>query len=141
MTDTVPPKHPSQRRRRNKPPVPPRTLDAKAKPKKVPVLPGQGWTAYAREYWKTIWSSPMATQYIAADVPALVRLTQLAERVGQGTIGVAALGEMRQLEDRFGLSPLARRRLSIDISTDLLATPAEAPQDDDRWLRVVGNDG
>jgi hypothetical protein len=141
MTDTIPPKHPSQRRRRNKPPVKPRVLSSKARVKKIPALPGTGWTPAGRAYWKRIWSSPMATQYLDADVPGLQRLTRLAQRAATGELGVAALGEMRHLEDRFGLSPLSRRRLQIDIDTDLLAkSGAEEPQDDERWLRVVGDE-
>lgn len=142
MADTVPPKHPSQRRRRNKPPVPPRTLKGQAVTG-IPELPGDNWNDFAREYWETIWTSPMAVAgvYIKADIPALIRLAQLANRVGEGTIGTSALGEMRQLEDRFGLSPLSRRRLQIDITL-----PDEGKDtggelvEPERWLKLADED-
>jgi hypothetical protein len=141
VADTIPPKHPSQRRRRNKPPVPPKSIPRNAKAKRIPALPGKGWNAFAREYWKLIWTSPMSTTYLPADKPALVRLTQLANRVGEGTIGIGALGEMRQLEDRFGLSPLSRRRLQMDIVDPEPADgTGESPEQEERWLRVVGDD-
>src|SRR5438093_722418 len=59
----------------------------------------------------TVWASPMAHQWLDADVDALRRLAWMIDTVNRGE-GTAALdGEARQLEDRFGLSPVARRRL------------------------------
>jgi hypothetical protein len=85
----------------------------------------------------------MATTWIEADVPALRRLAVLVELVGRGHVTAMILSEMRQLEDRFGLSPLARRRLEweLDAGRDAqLETGSrkdEEPEGDGRWLRAV----
>jgi hypothetical protein len=53
----------------------------------------------------------MAAVWLEADVPALVRLATLNELLEEGEATAMALAEIRQLEDRFGLSPMARLRL------------------------------
>jgi hypothetical protein len=58
----------------------------------------------------------MATTYLPADRFPLIRLARLVDQCGRGEATAAALGEVRQLEDRFGLSPLARRRLQWEIA-------------------------
>lgn len=143
MADTVPPKKDGTRRRRNKPPVQPRNLKTGDRPKEVPpLLASLEWNDVERGYWETVWNSPMATQFIDADHPALIRLTRLASRAMQGDLGVAGMGELRQLEDRFGLSPLSRRRLQIEIE-DLPGgqKPQEGRSSDDRFLRVIDGEG
>lgn len=87
----------------------------------------------------------MATTWIEADVPALRRLGELVERVARGEVSAMILAEIRQLEDRFGLSPLARRRLEWELEHgreaehDAAAAKAEAAdKGDGRWLRAVG---
>lgn len=93
-------------------------------------------------YWEAVWLSPMGQVFLPADFDALVRLALLRDEVHKGDR--SCLGEIRALEDRFGLSPLARRRLQweIDAAEGALAslsTPAveERPDDDERFLRAV----
>jgi hypothetical protein len=69
----------------------------------------------ALDYWKTLWASPMATIYTDADVFPLTRLAILIHERETGAAVWNADGEIRQLEDRFGVSPLARRRLNWEI--------------------------
>lgn len=85
-------------------------------PSKVPSLPGERkLLASTREWWRTVWRSPMATIYLPADVPALVRLARLIDLECRGDGDGVTRQEIRQLEDRFGLSPLARRRLQWEV--------------------------
>jgi hypothetical protein len=164
------PKPAAQRRRRNV--VPGATkLPAAGLRTRAPALPGgSGMLASTRTWWKTAWASPMATVWLDADVPALVRLAQLVDlttrefaivREGpreivrseaarvDGSVEVrvvfdspvtaALLAEMRQLEDRLGLSPLSRRRLQWEIDQaagESAPAPATETQKD-RWLRVA----
>jgi uncharacterized protein YerC len=57
----------------------------------------------------------MATVYTEADVPALIRLARFMDLDCRGLADSTTRSEIRQLEDRFGLSPLARRRLEWEI--------------------------
>lgn len=148
------PKPRAQRRRRNATPGS-AVLDPSVKVK-APTLPGaKGMLASTRAYWRRLWASPMAQLWLDADVPALVRLTQLHDlttrqfkvvaegpiprldltKLSDGEITVifdspvtaAHLAEMRQIEDRLGLSPLSRRRHGWEI-----AEPDDAAADDNR---------
>ncbi len=129
---------------RVKPPVPPQKLGPNPGVE-VPMLPKTfKWTAKGKRYWQKIWESPMAVTYIDADLPGLERMTMLVEIISTGDITQGILSELRQLEDRFGLSPLARRRLQWDIdkANGLHNPPVEPdePKDDERFLRVVSSD-
>jgi len=86
----------------------------------------------AQRYWETLWASPMAVNFTEADIQSLTRLAVLVDDraradSGDGLIEIIDTwhdgselrvlvgefkgdGEIRQLEDRFGVSPLARRR-------------------------------
>jgi hypothetical protein len=108
------PKPPSRRRRRN--PVPGEgQLPAQGRTTPAPPLAkGFAWLEWTREYWATIWASPMATRWTDYDVPALTRLAMLQQRALIDD-DRKVLGEVRQLEDRFGLSPRGRRLLGWEI--------------------------
>ncbi len=84
----------------------------------APKLPDRKpvWLKSTREWWQTIWESPMATVWLPADVDSLVRLASLKDDFVRGEAPTSALGAMQQLEDRFGLSPKARRALQWEIS-------------------------
>jgi hypothetical protein len=52
----------------------------------------------------------------------------------------ALTAKKRAAEDRFGLSPLARRRLQWGVDRGMPTTPdSPEPGDDARWLRVVND--
>lgn len=58
----------------------------------------------------------MATAWLPSDVPTLVRLARIVEADNRGEATASLLAEARQLEDRFGLSPMARRRLQWEVA-------------------------
>jgi hypothetical protein len=47
----------------------------------------------------------MATEWIKADEDTLVRLAHMAEAEARGQANATLRGEIRHLEDRFGLNP------------------------------------
>src|SRR4051812_15935594 len=120
------PKPPGQRRRANTDAPQWRTLPASGRTGRAPALPGaSSLPREARDWWATVWRSPMAAVYVAADVPALIRAARLVAKSAEGAANAAELAELRQLEDRFGLSPLARRRLQWEIEQAGAERPAE----------------
>jgi hypothetical protein len=128
------PKPAAQRRRRNKVPAVVK-LATHTQPRKPPALP-KGYPAASRKWWQTVWASPMAQVWLEADVPALVRLAGL---VGAADPSPQVLAEIRQLEDRFGLSPLARRRLQWELQQSTEPHDDRHEEQDQRWLRVVSD--
>lgn len=77
----------------------------------------------ASDLWARWWATPMATMWAVWDADALERLLDLYEVhwAGDG----ANLAEMRQIEDRYGLTPAARRRLMWQVEG--VDTPAKTP--------------
>ena len=74
----------------------------------IPSLAGLGLSKDTHEWWKTIWRSPMATQWNEADVPALKELAILRDRLLDGKVSLAA--EVRLRSDLFGLTPAGRQQ-------------------------------
>lgn len=92
----------------------------------------------AMDYWKTLWASPMALVYTDADVFPLSRMAVLVhERETERS--TAGDSELRQLEDRFGVSPLARRRLNWEIDQAGKAAEDAQPDPPSRPTRTKGD--
>jgi P27 family predicted phage terminase small subunit len=124
-----------------------------------PALPGANdMLSETVEAWDEFWTSPLAGVVIeSSDFPSMVRLFELRdeykrtlsayrqERVVKGSQGQPVISplfaamngllkEVRALEDRFGLSPQARLRLSIELG--------EATDSLDKMNRaLMGGDG
>jgi hypothetical protein len=111
------PKPPGQRVRRNVDQKQWVTLPA-AKPFKRPPTCPTRWSPATKKWWKLIWESPMAAVWLESDIHALTRLGNLIELQAKGKISAIMVGEIRQIEDRFGLSPKSRRMLQLHIPVD-----------------------
>jgi P27 family predicted phage terminase small subunit len=157
------PKKPADRRQNHK------TKDVGVVPvdAKVRVLPSAdlSWRETTVERWVTFWGSPLASQVEPSDEGAFRRLfwiydeldrlreaIEVTGRVVEGSQGQprpnplykqveSFQAEARQMEDRFGLSPLSRLRLGItfaDAQASLDGLNARlaakiAEHDDDLW--------
>jgi hypothetical protein len=130
------PKHPSQRRRRNTGPQF-KTLPAEGRKEPVPELPERpgGWLPSTRDWWRRIWKSPMATEWIEADHDTLLRLAYMVDAEARGQGGTVLYREIRLLESSFGLNPASRVRLRWEIGPEGGAD-VQRPSDS-RQLRAV----
>jgi hypothetical protein len=77
------------------------------------------WHPKVREWWSSVWKSPMASEFVGPDIRGgLYLLAELYQRrwsdADTKTL-VALASEIRQQEIRFGLSPIDRRRLQWEI--------------------------
>jgi hypothetical protein len=63
-------------------------------------------------------------------------LAWLVDRTHLGESGSRLLSEIWALEDRFGLSPMARRRLQWELLAPVIGT-SESDSSDARFLRAV----
>lgn len=127
------PKAPGARVRRNKDQSSWRGLPSEGRKGRPPKCPPE-WEDTTKEWWKIIWRSPMATVWIESDIPALIRLGWLLEHPKPTALIV---GEIRQIEDRFGLSPKSRRMLQWQIAPADEEPEAEQPLADVLRLRAV----
>jgi hypothetical protein len=60
----------------------------------------------------------MATEWLEADHDTVLRLAYMVDAVACGEGGAVLLREIRHLEEAFGLSPMARRRLGWEIGPE-----------------------
>ncbi len=130
------PKAPERRQRRNERAVL-SAVPIDLRPVNAPEPPA-GLSVASRAAWGRLWASPLARAFAESDLPALERLFLLRNerdrsfraagrsRLVAGSQGqpvlspllgyVASLdAEIRQLEDRFGLSPRARLQLGVTL--------------------------
>jgi hypothetical protein len=79
----------------------------------------------------------MAAAFVEADLSPLERGAALAGHLDHEPTDTRAMAELRAIEDRFGLSPLARRRLQWEIDTaPVVTSPASRPRRDTRLHAV-----
>jgi hypothetical protein len=115
-----PPPNPHARRRNVRPDatlLPPNGYEGD-----VPEWPLSGRKKPAEiELWKTLWATPQAAAWVvmgegtSRTIARYCRLSLIAESAdAPATIH----GEVRQLEDRLGLTPMSMRRLMWDIAAD-----------------------
>jgi hypothetical protein len=110
------PKHPSTRARTNKTST---AATLRADPKvKAPALPDRVWHPMTQAWWADVWSSPMAPEFDDSDRHGLFALAMLVDDFWNADSSrerrdLAA--EIRQQGQRFGLSPIDRRRLQWEI--------------------------
>ena len=111
-----PPKPAAARRRRNVAPGA-TTLRAIDGRKRIPKLPFEV-TEPTAAWWKAIWTSPMAPEWDSSDIHGLHLLARLVDEAWKADSLSAlkeAMTEIRLQSQRFGLSPLDRRRLQWEI--------------------------
>jgi hypothetical protein len=85
---------------------------------KAPVLPDRVWHPMTEAWWGDIWSSPMAPEFDDSDRHGLFALAMLVDDfwLADTTRERRELAaEIRQQGQRFGLSPIDRRRLQWEI--------------------------
>ena len=93
----------------------------------VPEWPLDDPTPSELRRWERVWTSPMAARWARMGgcelvVARYVRDCLLVENDSHTTVALAHLhAEVRQLEDRLGLSPLALLRLRWEIEPDEVA--------------------
>lgn len=85
-------------------------------PKREGIIP---WHPRVAEWWRTVWKSPMAQEWMASDVSGvLVRAAELWQDFWMAN--EAAMRErlskaLSALETELGLTPIARRRLQWEV--------------------------
>ena len=119
-----------------------------ALPAKAPKLPRKSptWRKATREWWASVWNSPMAENFLDADVPSLVRIAELIDRLDRldpddHALALKLTAEIRLAQSAFGLTPGDRLRLHWSIRPPMEPEPKKTKQrkkDDPR--RLLGGD-
>lgn len=73
----------------------------------------------AKKWWEDIWSSPMAPEFDDSDIHGLYQLAMLVNDFWQAETPAArraVSAEIRMAGQRFGITPMDRRRLQWEIA-------------------------
>lgn len=114
MAGNGPPPNPNARRRNKRPEW--RTLPAAGRDGNPPAFPLPGRGKALLELWASLWSSPQAVAWEQLGWTRIVaRYAKLLLAAERKDAPIALLAEVRQLEDRLGLTPMSMRRLQWEI--------------------------
>ena len=84
----------------------------------APELPAHEWHPMTLAWWRDLWASPMAPEFEDSDRHGLFKLAMLQNDFWTADTAKErkeASAEIRLQEQRFGLSPIDRRRLQWEI--------------------------
>lgn len=84
-------------------------------------------TAEEEEVWESVWRTPQATQWVDKGIDRTVARYCMVCVLVESDPTAALLGEMRQMDDRLGLSPMSLQRLQWEIGR----VPNDAQQETD----------
>lgn len=115
MAGMGPPPKRNARRRNARPEW--RTLPAAGRDGDPPPFPLAEPSVEVLALWLDLWRTPQAVAWESLGwTRTVARYTRLVLEAESGDAPVALLGEVRQLEDRLGLSPMAMKRLQWEIA-------------------------
>ena len=109
------PKSPETRRRVNAPMANTMKLPSEGRTEPAPDWP---FDDFAPAVWAELWATPQAVAWDRLGWTRVVARYCRVLLVAESETNAALLGEVRQLEDRLGLSPMAMLRLRWEIVTD-----------------------
>jgi hypothetical protein len=81
---------------------------------------GRKATPTEQKRWELLWASEAAAQWVAADAPNVARIVKLQLECERPNGRLGAFGAVVALEDRYGLSPTARRKNYVDAADVVL---------------------
>jgi hypothetical protein len=76
------------------------------------------WHPRTVDWWKSVWASPMAVEFLDSDVHGLLTLAELEDEFHKSTDTRTRLDlvkEIRLQRQAFGLTPIDRRRLQWEV--------------------------
>ena|SRR5882757_3182996 len=115
------PKPDNQRRRRNAT-VAMTRLPAEGRQGDPPRWPLAFTAAFCEDTWAELWSTPQAAAWERLGPGAVRMVARYVVLLAEAEVGEPkAAMEVRQLEDRLGLSPLAMLRLRWEVAADEVA--------------------
>jgi hypothetical protein len=129
MAGMGPPPKPASQRRRTNATVALTQLPAEGRTGESPEWPMRTHAGYDENLWDELWSTPQAVIWERLG-PGCVRVVaRYVVLLAEADVGEPkAAMEVRQIEDRLGLSPLAMLRLRWEIAPDAAGAEHFAPR-------------
>jgi hypothetical protein len=117
-------------------------LPAAGRKGKAPAFPltiPRGSTKAVRALWKELWATPQADAWESLGwTRVIARYTLKAIEAEKPLATASLLSEVRQLEDRLGLTPMSMKRLQWEIAEPQEGNDQESPADDVNFTELYG---
>ena len=118
-----PPPKPAGQRRRTNPTIAMTQLPSEGRQGEPPEWPLAATAAFDEDTWRDLWSTPQAAAWERLGVGTVRLVARYVVLLAEADVGEPkAAAEVRQIEDRLGLSPLAMLRLRWEVAVDEVAT-------------------
>lgn len=122
-------KPPELRQRRNKTSTKTELVTSETPRRRAPSLPKRGeneadWHPATRSWWREVWHSPQAAEFLRVDIGGLFVLAQLIDSFWDNPTAALA-AEIRQQSKAFGLDPISRVRLQWSVKRGAPSTKRE----------------
>lgn len=94
------------------------------------------------DMWNSLWTTPQATMWATMSIERViaryVMVTCLAEQIQQAGL----LAEVRQMEDRLGLTPVSLRKLQwkIEHQDNQPVDASQSEESKERWAQILDMD-
>ena len=101
-------------------------LPAEGRQGEPPEWPLATTAAFDEDTWRDLWSTPQAAAWERLGVGTVRLVARYVVLLAEADVGEPkAAAEVRQIEDRLGLSPLAMLRLRWEVAADEVAEARE----------------
>lgn len=135
---------PAAQRRRTNPTIAMTRLPSEGRKGEAPEWPMRTHAGFDENLWDELWSTPQAVAWERLGAGTIRVVARYVVLLAEADVGEPkAAMEVRQIEDRLGLSPLAMLRLRWEVAPDEVAeareqrTASPAKSDARARLRIV----
>jgi hypothetical protein len=135
---------PAAQRRRTNPTIAMTRLPSEGRKGEAPEWPMRTHAGFDENLWAELWSTPQAVAWERLGAGTIRVVARYVVLLAEADVGEPkAAMEVRQIEDRLGLSPLAMLRLRWEVAPDEVAeareqrTASPAKSDARARLRIV----
>ena len=94
------------------------------------------------DMWKSLWATPQATMWASMSIERVIARYVMVTCLAEQTQQAGLLTEVRQLEDRLGLTPVSLRKLQwkIEHQDEQPVDTSRSEESKERWAQILDLD-
>ena len=92
--------------------------------------------------WNSLWTTPQATMWASMHIEHVIARYVMVACLAEQTQQAGLLTEVRQMEDRLGLTPVSLRKLQwkIEHHDEQPADTSQSEESKERWAQILDFD-
>ncbi|MGP5116173.1 phage terminase small subunit [Corynebacterium casei] len=94
------------------------------------------------DMWQHLWTTPQATMWASMSIERVIARYVMVTCLAEQTQQAGLLAEVRQLEDRLGLTPVSLRKLQwkIEHQDNQPVDASQSEESKERWAQILDLD-